>query len=999
MRKTDYNPSILSDEEIENLFISRITYFEYLFKKIVSEAPNSIPQHYILIGHRGMGKTTMLYRIAVELRKKPYCDIFIPLSFPEEQRNIDSLSKFWYNCLNALLDALDKEKLFDLAVDLEKEIISLHKSDYLIEGKLFGLFQYWWQKLKKRPVLLVDNLNLVFNKISVAEQHQLRAILMSNDAPIVFGASTIIIDQVVNYGAPFYDAFQIHSLKKISFEESVEVLKNLAKIVIGKEFDQTIFNNRGRLRTLYQLTGGTPRAISMLFPLLNIGFNENIQKDLELILDQVTPLYNARLDELSDQMQIVLNAIAINWEPMSLEEIRNSTNLENAQLSPQLKRLYEIGWLQKNEEMDTKGVGYEISERFFNLWYLMRYSTRRKKEYLFRLSNFLVSYYGAELQSIANNQLNRRNLNINQVSLDLAIAESLKNEPIGQKLYNKAHIELIEFAKSDANVIKNFDIPENKINSEIKKLQSELNLKFESELLNDCYEIILQMLNLDSSNSSIWFNKGLLCAAMQKYTEAEKAFKKAIEIDKKFADPWYYLGNLCQIHLQKYEEAEIAYKKATQIDKKSPDPWNSLGNLFQDRLQRYDEAESAYKKAIDIDEKDASSWNGLGNLYQNHLQKYEEAEKSYKKAIELDEKLAYPWNGLGNLYQNHLQKYEEAEKGYKKAIELDEKLAYPWNGLGNLYQNHLQKYDEAEIAYKKAIELDEKLAYSWNVLGILYQNHLQKYGEAEIAYKKAIELDEKLAYPWYGLGNLYLERLQKYIEAEKSYKKAIELDEKLAYPWNGLGNLYQGHLQKYAEAEKAYKKAIDLDEKFTYPWNGLGNLYQDHFQIYVEAEKSYYKSIELNPDFIYPKYNLVFLLRDKMGKIKDAKKMFDSIKTEKDLMDCHYLNLALFDYYENNLGKAKENIELALAEIKDKLPSNTQDDWWRAAGVVVKLGFGHQFLQVLKENGFEFILKPYYTAIYALISKSHKMVINRVAMEVREPALEIMEKIKKHIPQ
>ena len=181
-----------------------------------------------------------------------------------------------------------------------------------------------------------------------------------------------------------------------------------------------------------------------------------------------------------------------------------------------------------------------------------------------------------------------------------------------------------------------------------------------------------------------------------------------------------------------FQEAEKAYKKAVELDEKYASPWNGLGNLYKNHLDRYQEAEEAYKKAIELDEKYASPWNGLGNLYQDHLDRYQEAEEAYKKAIELDEKFADPWNGLGYLYQNHLDRYQEAEEAYKKAIELDEKFAPPWNGLGNLYQDHLDRYQEAEEAYKQYLELtqDGDRAYGlYNYLRLLSQTQKneQKY--------------------------------------------------------------------------------------------------------------------------------------------------------------------------------------------------------------------------------------------------------------------------------
>jgi tetratricopeptide (TPR) repeat protein len=224
---------------------------------------------------------------------------------------------------------------------------------------------------------------------------------------------------------------------------------------------------------------------------------------------------------------------------------------------------------------------------------------------------------------------------------------------------------------------------------------------------------------------------------------AEKLLQAEIDDQENAVNYWNELGYRLKNHTERYEEAEQAYRKAIEIDPKFAFPWNGLGNLLQDHTERYEEAEQAYRKAIEIDPKFAYPWNGLGNLLQRHIERYEEAEQAYRKAIELDPKGAYPWYGLGNLLRYHTERYEEAEQAYRKAIEIDPKYAQPWNGLGNLLKNHTERYEEAEQAYRKAIELDPKSAYPWNGLGNLLCDFLGRYDEAELALRRSLELDPK----------------------------------------------------------------------------------------------------------------------------------------------------------------------------------------------------------------------------------------------------------------
>ncbi len=473
-----YNPGRLTDEEIERIFITRKGVFQYLFDLLVAEPPGSIPQHHLVIGERGMGKSTLLHRIAVEFRKQPHREAFLPLTFPEEQYNIDRLSKFWLNCLDALADALDRASEQPTLAELDADIDRWSKqAKNTTAAEMYAHFDGWCKRLNRRVVVLVDNLNLIFNKISREEQHQLRAILMKNGAPILVGASAHSIEDVVDYGAPFYDAFKIQTLKKLSFEEVLETLKNLAEITNNTAFINELYAHRGRLRALYQLTGGTPRTLTMLYPLIREGFSISIQTDLEALMDMATSLYKSRFEELPAQMQVVLDAIAMHWDPAHLEALREITHLENAQLSPQIKRLFDTGWINRLDAYKAKGNAYEISERFFNIWYLMRRSSRRQKKELVCLTKFLATMYGEELTDVANRMLKDGINHPDHAGLHLAMADAVKDKKLAKQLREKSYKALFDFAVDDPDILKNFDIP----HEELDKRESDMLRDSESD--------------------------------------------------------------------------------------------------------------------------------------------------------------------------------------------------------------------------------------------------------------------------------------------------------------------------------------------------------------------------------------------------------------------------------------------------------------------------------------------------------------------------------------
>ncbi|GBU29468.1 hypothetical protein R84B8_03033 [Treponema sp. R8-4-B8] len=399
-----YNPQLQNADTVEKLFVERQKQFEFLLNKINKEKEKSIPQHYLIIGQRGMGKTMLLKKMEVELHKEQYRQRFIPLLYREEQYNVKDLAEFWLNTLDALADSLQSEKYpAQMVADIDKTIMELsRKPPKIISEEAYKYLMKICYDLHRRPVLLIDNIGLILNRLdnnnkNNPEQWALRKLLSANGAPIVVSGDVTLTDNVNIYGMPFFDFFQIQQLYKLDYEEFTKLIINLATVTNSdKKIIDSIQKNSSRQKSLLKLTGGSPRLAVMLFEQIAKGFSSNINDDLEILADAITPLYKARFEELPAQQQIILDAIALNWDAISLNKLSIATRMKNNQLSPQLKRLIDDGWIETTPAYKAKGNAYFISERFFNIYYLIRNSSRRHKDRIYCLSKFLECFYGTE---------------------------------------------------------------------------------------------------------------------------------------------------------------------------------------------------------------------------------------------------------------------------------------------------------------------------------------------------------------------------------------------------------------------------------------------------------------------------------------------------------------------------------------------------------------------------------------------------------------------------
>jgi DNA-binding MarR family transcriptional regulator len=245
----------------------------------------------------------------------------------------------------------------------------------------------------QRPVLLVDNLQLVFERLGNGQQHSLRELLMRPGSPILVGASPSVPPQSQDYDAAFYDQFKVHYLRPLDVDEMRALLVHLAEAGERDDVRERVLQNPARLTVLRQLTGGDPRTALTLFFLYAEDFAPSVFGDLEGLLDRVTPTYKARFEELTPQQQVVASAVANHWDPVTAASLAAATGLPAGTISAQLDRLEKTGLVERTELFGETRTGYQLAERFFNIWFLMRSASRRQRREVEFLTRFLESFY------------------------------------------------------------------------------------------------------------------------------------------------------------------------------------------------------------------------------------------------------------------------------------------------------------------------------------------------------------------------------------------------------------------------------------------------------------------------------------------------------------------------------------------------------------------------------------------------------------------------------
>ena len=1002
-----FNPALLRKEDLVRGFIARQDLLDRLLADLRGAQTGTPPQHQIVIGQRGLGKTTLLRRLAFGIEDDPQLSaLWLPLVFPEEQYNVKRLGDFWLNCADALSDALDRLGDKSAAEKLDQKVTSVPSDPGQRSAAALALLVDEAARLGRGLVLLVDNLDIVLDRLNNDEEWEFRRVISSEHRLYFIGASSRALEALYDYGRAFFDFFQVLELKGLTDEEMLTVLSRLAEQESNEAVQKLVREKPERIRALRVLTGGNPRTLMLLYRILSEGPEGDVQRDIEQLLDLYTPLYKARFEEMAPQSQQVVDAMAIHWDPLTAAELAEKlAPLSVNQVSALLKRLEDFGVVEKTPWFGEKKAAFQISERFFNIWYLMR-ASRRVRRRLIWLVQFLESWFErGEICDRARLYLQRDPEMVGAeryAEMALAYSQTV-DDPRLRRGLESAGLR----AALDARVGGQFDFSDLPPEVQNRKARMERLRALRSRVLSMHLEVDKDELwrllggsphlSLEEKARIVEDLPGLQAYAVRdiyvRLERTEQRLKQTGPKDDSILRLYEALasGEITDVYdldgtLALAERRGCRWLPELALESKA-NPALMPEDLSEAELR---DAERAWRALSTEPGHEARGWNGLANLVRRRSNRYEEAEAAYRRAIDVDPHGATPWNNLGLLLQHKPGQRDDAERAYRRAIELDHEDYHPWANLGNLLAKIPDRFDEAESAYRQAIALNDEAAFAWNGLGILLRKGLRIL-EAEQAFRRAIELDPLFSSPWSNLGNL-LKYSKKYDEAEGAFRRSIFLDLQNPYPWNGLGNLLQDYLARYGEAEQSYRRAIELDSQFPYAWGNLARLLEHHCDRLDETLEAYFKAAELDPTSDWRKSEALRFARS-VGTKPASAVALQAVSHFHELFPDDWETefvLAGFLALNDDWSTAKELLTNLCAN------ESAQPDNW-TFGILLKLGHLDEMIELMEQASADERWRPLYEALKAVQAGSQQY-LRRVAPEVRNIAEKILSELAPAVP-
>ena len=388
-----YNPAQLTPEELKESFTARQDILERMLELLGEQERGRPCQHMMLVGPRGMGKTTLGLRFLCAVAESPSLTAeWQPVLFHEESYGIGDLADFWLTALRHLTRATEDPQWANRADALLKD-----------EGDPRRLAAYaraalsdFYRESGKRPILFVENLDAVLVQFrDVREVHSLRAILIERPDLLLIGSANTIFGGIRSHGEPFYEFFRLFVLPGLTTEEALQMVAAFAGAMDRPEIPAALTRDCGRLETIRRLTGGNPRLMVLACQILIESPLGDAFEVLERLIDEQTPYFKARIEELPTQARMVFHGVAEGWTPMLAREVAHAIKLDSSHASAQLRLLAERNYVRVVRLPHERKPRYEIADRFFNIYVLLRF-TRGSRERLEHLVAFLQDLFGLE---------------------------------------------------------------------------------------------------------------------------------------------------------------------------------------------------------------------------------------------------------------------------------------------------------------------------------------------------------------------------------------------------------------------------------------------------------------------------------------------------------------------------------------------------------------------------------------------------------------------------
>jgi tetratricopeptide (TPR) repeat protein len=582
-----FSPNQTDPKLLEAIFVGREPLLQNVVEKIADSATSGATHHVLIYGPRGIGKSHFTALLHHRLVTAKELNESLHIAWLNEDETTTSMVQLLVRIYRSLCKWYPNEysaKWLDEMLDQSPEEIA-----EVLTRRLVARFE------KRKLVILVENLNLLFENLGTAGQHRLRTVLQEHPFACLIATSQQLFKAVTDRNEPFFGFFQQIPLKALTLADAQQLLVKIAQTKGQADLVQFLNtpDGRGRVRAIHDLAGGNHRVYIVLSGFVTRESLDQLVAPFQKMADDLTPYYQERLRWISPLQRQIVELLCREHSTVNPKEIARRLLLDQRSIGKQVRLLEEIGYLTSTRR--GRETFYELSEPLMRLAYEVK-----EQSLLGMLIEFLrIWYRPEEIQEL-------RMAGFSQTTQNYVEAAWERSQTTPDPRLKLLEQE-IERAEAEGR------------SHELATLWEE---KAAASDLPD-----------DWSTAGYYFDE-----VNSDYARAIECYDKVLELNPNKASAWNNKG--CALYnLDRYEEALVCFSKAIELAPESTPAWSNKGASLN-HLSRHDEALICYDKAIELDPKNAVAWSNKGSTL-NWLGRHQEVFWCADKATELDPRQAY----------------------------------------------------------------------------------------------------------------------------------------------------------------------------------------------------------------------------------------------------------------------------------------------------------------------------------------------------------------------
>jgi tetratricopeptide (TPR) repeat protein len=664
---SNFTPSLMSPETLEKIFVQREDIAQDLVDRIILSATTPAKHHSLLIGARGMGKTHLVSLVYYRLEQhQELADKLIVAWMREDEWGIDS----WLDLVVRIFRALGEAKINTKELLAQLQQVSIADAETLATQLLTELIG------DKTLLLIVENLDDLFAGLGEKGQQKFRSFLQERQCCTILATTPALFAGVQDPDQPFFDFFNLIPLSPLSKEEAAVMLQKIAELEGQTDLANFLRMPAGkaRVRAVHHLAGGNPRVYTLFAQFITRESLDELVQAFMKMLDDLTPYYQSRMKELSNQQRKIIEFLVDRREAVMVKEIASYCFVEQRVVSGQLLQLRNKGYVVARangresfyeltevlmrlcmEVKKYRGQWVELFVDFLRIWY--RPAERQEKLAMLRGNGGLISDEHLELALMSDAD-----------PVLLVVSREFKN--CLAKKNQESALQVLTELQAIGGI------------SEDKYRQ--IATLIEGSNFAEITEILEKTIETDSSKVSPYLRsliltlEGLMSHINGRYEEAIASYERAIEFKPDYHKAWYNRG-ISLRNLGRYEDAIASYERAIEFKPDYHEAWNNRGVSLHN-LGRYEESIASYERAIEFKPDKDEAWYNRGISLRN-LGRYEDAIASYERAIEFKPDKDEAWHNKGFAFFKW-GKYQESIDCYDKAIEIKPNKYESWHDKG-----------------------------------------------------------------------------------------------------------------------------------------------------------------------------------------------------------------------------------------------------------------------------------------------------------------------------